>query len=573
MTLQVGTRGNPSAKILIVGESYGAEEERVGQPFVGMSGKELDRMLMEAGINPNDCYYTNVVNKRPYNNEMHRFFFDNDAAKRHKIPDTRGLYPDIPVLEGIRRLEDLIEQLQPKIIIGFGNYTLWALTQNDFRVRPGGSQAKGYKVPTGITDYRGSMLRTRVHGIPFLPTYHPAAVLRQWPWRYQAVHDLRARVRKALAGEWDEPPMNFLIRPSFEEAMSAMQNLVSRAALSNKPLMVTCDIETQERFIECIGFGWGRNAAACIPLMFHGNREGYWSPMEEVEIMLMVKKVLEHPNIIIVGQNFLYDYQYFWYYYNTRPNYQQDTMLAHHLCFPGTPMGLNYISSLYCSYHRYWKDDGKEAAKQHNDEERWVYNCRDCVITYEAIEELWKIIKYYKLEKQFAIQMTRTRAAIKMMLRGTAVDEARRGEELLTHMETAQVMENQLEAYLPSSVFPRQPKKAAWYRSSQQQIELFYNVLGVAEVSNRKTGNMTVDDEALRKIGGREPLVSPITNLLQQYRSLETFAQFLTMKVGQDKRMRATFSPTTETFRYRSSADVFGYGRNLQNLPSGTEDE
>jgi len=570
--MEYGTRGNPKADILIVGEAFGAEEERVGQPFVGMSGKELDKMLAEAGIHPGNCFFTNVVNKRPYNNEMHRFFFHADQVKKHNIPMTRGLYPDVTALEGLQSLDRVIDQVQPKVIVGFGNYALWGLTENSFRIRPGGKAAKGYKVPTGIGDFRGSMLYSR-HGIPFLPTYHPAACLRNWPWRYQAVHDLRARVKKALNGQWDEPEKNFIIRPTFEQVMETCQMLLSKAELSKNPIMVTCDIETLERHIECVGLGWSRKNAICIPIMCRASHAGYWSGFEEVEVVQMLRKVLTHPNISIVGQNFFYDFQYFAAYWSMRPNYTMDTMLAHHVCFPGTPMGLNYISSLYCEHHRYWKDDGKEASKQHNDEERWAYNCRDCVITYEVMEELWGVIKHYKLETQFAVQMTRAKAAVKMMLRGVAIDEKRRGEELLTHMDTLQHLEGMLESYVPASVYPRPPKKAAFYRSPQQLAQLFYEVLGIAPVKDRKTGSYTTDDEALKKIGGREPLISHITDTLQQYRSLETFGQFLTMKVGADGRMRASFSPTTETFRYRSSEDVFGYGRNMQNLPVGTEDD
>ena len=565
--MQAGTRGRPNANILIVGESYGAEEARQQKPFIGMSGVELDKMLMEAGIDHTNCYFTNVVNARPANNDMKNFFFTTKEAKEHNMTPIRGLYPGPEVIEGIIKLQELIEQLQPKIIIGFGNYALWALTEDSFKV----SNSEGKKIPTGITNYRGSQLSSRFGNIPFLPTYHPAACLRQWPWRYQVVHDLRARVRKAFTNDWDEPERNFIIRPTLDQVLSCLNNLILRAELSSVPLLVTCDIETHSKHTECIGFGWSKTDAICIPLMCSDKWEGYWEAWEEVEVILAIKKVLEHPNLEITGQNFFYDMQFFNHYHFTHPNYKQDTMLAHHVCFPGTPMGLDYLSSLYCSFHRYWKDDGKEAAKQHNDEERWVYNCRDCVVTFEVMEALWNVIRHYGLERQYAIQMIRARSSLPMMYKGVAIDAARQGEEKIKQIHAEMEYGNRLEEMIPVSVWPRE--KTPWYRSPIQQARLFYDELGVREVKDPKTGNRTTNDDALKKIGRRELILKPVTDALAEYRSLSTFGQFVNMKLSSDRRMRASFSPTTETFRYRSSADVFGFGRNLQNLPTGNEDE
>ena len=581
--MQPGTRGNPNAQILIVGEAWGAEEDRLQQPFVGESGKELDRMLRDAGISPDACYYTNVVNARPPSNNMTKFFVPTADAKALGLQPIRGLYPDTIVLEGIRKLEQLIAKLQPKVIVGFGNYALWAMTENSFSVANGKQDTAGHKIPTGIGNYRGSHLRSRFldasgKGIPFLPTYHPAAIMRQWPWRAQAVHDLRARVPKALAGEWDDFERNFIIRPTFEQVMETLNTILLRAELSPNPILVANDIETAQGHLECVGLAWSVKDALCIPIMCSDKWEGYWSALEEQEILLALKRLMEHPNIHTVGQNFLYDYQYYYSFYNIRTNYKHDTMLAHHVCYPGTPMGLDTLSSMYCSYHVFWKEDGKEASKNHNDEQRWVYNCRDAVVTYEAIEAIWSVLRYYGLEMQYAMQMNRANNAIQMMLRGTRLDEKRRGEERILQMETLQEIAVHLDAMMPESVAnaaaaTMKSSKTPWYRSPRQLMSLFYDVLGIAAIRDTKTFEPTVNDEALTRIGIREPLTRPIIEALQQYRSVETFGQFINMKVGKDKRVHTTYSPTAETFRYRSGPDAFGSGRNLQNLPKGAEDE
>lgn len=533
-------------------------------------------MLREAGIDPDRCYYTNVINKQPPNNNMTKFFIPVKTANSRKVPSVRGLYPDLPVLEGLDLLRELIEKLQPKIIIGLGNYSLWGLTYDNFGVGNGTRSAGtlGHKIPTGIVQWRGSQLRSTFGDIPFMPTYHPAAILRQWDWRPQLVHDLRARVKRYLDGaiEWDEPPRNYIFRPSFDQVMNTLTDLTMRATLSESPLLLSADIETLQPHLECIGLAWSRSDAICIPVMSRDNWEGYWSPIEEQEIFLALKTLLEHSNVEVVGQNFFYDYQYLFYYWAIKPNYKHDTMLAHHTIYPGTKMGLDYLSSMYCTWHRYWKDDGKEASKQHDDNQRWIYNCRDVVTTYEVIEELWKVIRYYRLERQYAIQMVRAQSAVGMMLQGVKIDERRRGQERIRHMEAAQEYQNWFMNVMPASVWQQDRKKANWFDSRHQLKDIFFDVLGQQDITNRKTGNLTIDKDALKKISNREPLLRPFIKKMLEYNELDTYGQFINMRIGNDRRMRGSFSPTTETFRYRSSADVFGYGRNLQNLPTGNED-
>ena len=61
-------RGNPNAKIMVIGEAPGAEEDRQGKPFVGRSGQLLDNILGSVGFVEDDVYITNIVKRRPPNN-------------------------------------------------------------------------------------------------------------------------------------------------------------------------------------------------------------------------------------------------------------------------------------------------------------------------------------------------------------------------------------------------------------------------------------------------------------------------------------------------------------------------
>ena len=170
---------------MIVGESWGVEEDRQGEPFVGHSGQELSRILREVKIPEHDCFFTNVVSARPNHNDMGQFFYPTGTARQEGRTILRGLYPKPIVIEGLARLAQQIERVKPQIIIGFGNYALWALTDDCFGI---GDKNKR-KIPTGIGNWRGSQLRDRIYNTPLLPTYHPAAALRNWPWRYLIKHD------------------------------------------------------------------------------------------------------------------------------------------------------------------------------------------------------------------------------------------------------------------------------------------------------------------------------------------------------------------------------------------------
>ena len=69
LTQVVVSRGNPKSRLMVIGEAPGVKEDTLGEPFVGRSGKLLDQLLEEAGINPlKDVYICNAVKCRPPNN-------------------------------------------------------------------------------------------------------------------------------------------------------------------------------------------------------------------------------------------------------------------------------------------------------------------------------------------------------------------------------------------------------------------------------------------------------------------------------------------------------------------------
>lgn len=559
-------------------------------PFVGESGQDLDRIIAEAGLPSNEFFFTNVVNEQPYGNEMTRFFYSNAEVKSKKLEPLRGLYPRPNVLAGLAKLRELIDILKPKLIIGFGNYALWALTEASFNI----TNSEGFKVPSGISSWRGSQLFTSPEfgSIPFLPTYHPAAALRTYPWRYMIVHDLKARASKILAGmSWKEPPLDFTVRPSFEQTTQFLQNTLCQ--VQSAPTRIVLDLETRAEHIACCGLALSKTSAFCTPFMQIGTPCNYWSITEESFIVSLFRSILLHPNCILEGQNLLYDVQYLFSEWGIIPRIDFDSMIAHHVCFPGggdpsSPkaalMGVQQkslanLSSLYCEHHYYWKDEGKNWESAFSEEQLWTYNCRDCVKTFEVIDTLRGLVADFNLEPQVRTQLRIANdMLLPMMLRGTLRNEQTRRNHAFLLSAAELDFDDHLDNLLPASISARleesvkAKKSAPWYNSPTKLATLFYDILAIKPVYNQQ-GRPTTAKQALPVIAAREPLVKPVVERIEIRRSLSVFYNtFIELPSDPDGRVRSAYKLTgTDTFRLASSENAFGRGGNLQNIPGGKE--
>ena len=156
--------GNPQARVMLVGEAPGREEDEQGLPFVGASGKLLDRMLASIGLDRDRAYITNVIFWRPPGNRK---------------PEPAEVELCLPFVERH------IELVDPAVLIFLGGAAASALL--------GKSE--------GVTKLRGRWHDYSAPGlarpIPGLPTYHPAYLLRTPIHKREAWKDLLA-VRKRL---------------------------------------------------------------------------------------------------------------------------------------------------------------------------------------------------------------------------------------------------------------------------------------------------------------------------------------------------------------------------------------
>lgn len=144
--------GPPGARILLLGEAPGEQEDRAGRPFVGRAGKLLDRALRDAGLRRWELFITNVVKCRP--------------------PGNRDPRPD--EMEACRPyLLRQIEFVDPRVIVTLGAFGLRSLLG----------------IRGGLEEHRGRLLE--FDGRPVVATYHPAAVRFGKARRRALVEDLR----------------------------------------------------------------------------------------------------------------------------------------------------------------------------------------------------------------------------------------------------------------------------------------------------------------------------------------------------------------------------------------------
>jgi DNA polymerase len=155
--------GNPKARVMFVGEAPGREEDIEGLPFVGRSGKLLDRMIGAIGLDRGSAYIANVIPWRPPGN---------------RTPTPQETQICLPFIQR------QIELVDPDVLVTLGNPS----TQTLLATREGIMRTRGrwFEYDTGSRKIRA------------LPTFHPAYLLRSPSYKKMAWQDLRA-IAKALA--------------------------------------------------------------------------------------------------------------------------------------------------------------------------------------------------------------------------------------------------------------------------------------------------------------------------------------------------------------------------------------
>lgn len=149
--------GNPKAKIVFVGEGPGRDEDLQGEPFVGEAGKLLTKIIEAMGVSRSDVYICNVIKCRPPQN-------------RDPLPSEVGACSPFMLRQ--------LQSIKPSAIVALGKFAAQTLLE----------------VKTPISKLRGSF--HNYHGIPLMPTFHPAALLRDPSLKRDVWEDMKLVMQK-----------------------------------------------------------------------------------------------------------------------------------------------------------------------------------------------------------------------------------------------------------------------------------------------------------------------------------------------------------------------------------------
>lgn len=520
------------ARIAIVGEAPGYDEDRIGQPFVGSSGKFLTQLLSDAGIERNQCYITNVIKYRPPNNDFSIYYEDERKTK--------------PAKALLQAHQDLIEELKrvrPNVTIAVGNEALVALTNQQ-----------------GIMKRRGSVLWNPIVG-KIVPTLHPAYVMRQYSSRAIVVLDLKKARKESKSPDHNPPHTSFTIGPTYSQVMEQLNQPMTRLAF---------DIETFGSLTRCLGLSWRPGQALCIPFIASPKNalglgfssptlNSYWTEDQEYQILKRLDQIFRDPTVQKIAQNVAFDGPILGREFGLDiQNFWMDTMVAHHTLWPELPKNLDFLCSVYTDYPYYSDYDASD------DRSTWVYNCFDCVATLETANRLEQELEDAGLDGFYFEHINPTlHALLRMQTFGVQINQSLREE-----------MGQKFRAELDEIRYDlcRIADSDGFNPGSTQQVQkLLYDKLGLPVQKHPKTKRPTADKNAMAKLEQKYPHYSEIFQKITRYGSLSVMiSNLIDQELGPDGRIYTQFQLSgTVTGRLSSSEPMYVPGTNLQNIPRG----
>lgn len=540
--------GPRNARIVIVGESPGANEEREGTPFVGGSGVLLTQMLNRAGISRDECFITNICHKMPPKNEF-RWFMTKEGQPH--------------LIGGLMQLKADLLAIRPNLVIALGTQPLKVLAGKD-----------------GITDWRGSILpSTLATGLKVIGTYHPAAILRQWDYKCVAEFDLARCAAERLHPEIVYPKRDFYL-PEPDSPFTVRHSRigldwvntgehVDRKAIIAEMLQapsLAVDIECWQNQrggwdLACVGFSDRPDRALVIKV----DGPGSLNDIRELCLCPALK----------VMQNGIFDTTVLHDCGIEVNNFNYDTMLAHHALYAESAgggdevaaltgkkrsaalaKGLAFQTSIY-TREPYYKADGKLWKETGDLSVFWRYNALDACCTKEIEEVQQPELRSFGVLDIFTSAVQLMRPIMDATRHGIRIDMETRERMKVDISKQA----DNLQTFIDNTVGYHLNVK-----SNKQMVELLYDKLKLP-MRKGKSGNPTADKDTLVELGQKSmnPVLQSII-LLRQKRDL--IERYLDAPVDPDLRMRCSFDITgTRSGRLSSRASLTGSGTNLQNIP------
>lgn len=346
--------GPTDAKIMVVGEAPGENEERDGIPFhpEAQAGGLLMEVMQRHALFRDEVRLANLCHYRPVGNRFISILGTDELKS------------------GIEELRQEIQKNKPTVIVAAGAWPLWFLTgkcgRNHGKPQPG----------SGIENYRSSILSCSLEGcesVKVIPTYHPSFVSRNRT-KYPTFDVDWQRIKgDSNFRELRLPERQFIIDPRGSELDKWVERIISNG-------IAAADIESIKYTNHILCYGFALRPDLCICIVNHGPHD-FEFKQAVARILASGIKLIYHGGFFdqIISENNGFKIA----------NYYHDTMVAQHSMYPELPRSLAYITSVE-TREPYYKDEGKAEEDQKgwadkmNRQRLWEYNCKDTGCTFEG---------------------------------------------------------------------------------------------------------------------------------------------------------------------------------------------
>jgi DNA polymerase len=534
------------AKIVLIGESPGQDEEDNKLPFVGTSGQLLLQALGKFGVTRNEVSLLNLCQYRPFGNRFEILEEDTDGVRKLR--------------NGVAEVKEYITKVRPNVIGLLGEKPLNYIVEK-----------------YGIGRYRGSILSASGSGIKTVAIRHPAFIARNAREYPIFETDIRRLINESLSPDFNYTKRDYHIVSGGLDLVDWWQKLADKTILAVdienvKPTKNKANPE-KDRPLEmlCIGFAYDKHNAVVFP----------WN----METRNVIKSLLENPNIKKIFHYGTHDANVLWTFGIDVVNYEHDTLVMQNSLEPEMPRSLDFLTSIH-TREPYYKQEGrgelpedtKVWAVRADKNKVYIYNGKDCCCTYEIYEALLKelnedasAMKTY-LHKMnclpMAFDMSRTGMVVDLELRETF------RQSLLHRWASKQQI---LNAIAGKSVNVNSKKDMPW---------LLYEKLKLPVRRNRNAG-ITTDEDAIislmtnctEKIKGLKQekaiyeweIKLETCRLIMEIRGVrKMLSTYIDVRLSNDNRLRSTYKvANTEMDRWAAEQWVDKTGLNGQTFPRG----
>lgn len=491
---------------MILGEAPSYQETAAGLPFVGPSGKELDRILNDAGISRSNCWISNVCKYEVPPN-----------VKGKKIPfPIRARNAGINMEEQLHELQEEVNQIKPHCILALGGTALWALSGK-----------------TKIGHHRGSIMHGM--GVKFVPTYHPA-------------HLLHSVAGGEFKGYWNRQVMIFdfkrakyqssfpeLVLPSrtLEICRNSAQLAEFRDRYKDKKLMAV-DIEANGTCIPvCMGLALTKHHGMVVPLWNCDDISNIPSS-DMVQMWIILSEMLYEKDII--GQNFNYDRDKIKRLGFVIRTLASDTMLKAHAINPELPKGLAFNTSIFTE-EPFYKDEGMYKGSISD----LLIGCaRDSCVTFEVNENMDRDLDELGQRpffENFLMKLPDLYWSIEQQ--GMKIDTEKRDALLRKYVEWDERLRYELFTLVGAEINVNSPTQIASLLWENLKLPR-KPTTGEEDITELLNSPSAVKDTSKRKI---------LELILEDRRVRKSISTYLMALPDYDGRMRTTYFPCLDTGR------------------------